>query len=124
MGWARSEDGSRAQHKDRGFRRRGGAPAHRSGAARALYPGQGLDPAEQSRQLARLVEAARQASFLGLGVHAGHGLTYLNTAAVVAIPEIEEVNIGHSIVSHAVFVGIERAVREMKELIGSIRGRM
>jgi pyridoxine 5-phosphate synthase len=79
--------------------------------------------AEQARQLERLAEASRLGASLGLGVHAGHGLTYLNTAAVVAIPEIEEVNIGHSIISHAVFVGLERAVREMKELISSVRGK-
>lgn len=80
--------------------------------------------ADQSQQLDRLADASRLASSLGLAVHAGHGLTYLNTAAVAAIPEIEEVNIGHSIVAHAVFVGLERAVREMKELIGSVRRRM
>ena len=79
--------------------------------------------AEQARQFERLREAARQGAALGLGVHAGHGLTYLNTGLLVSIPEIEEVNIGHSIISHAVFVGLERAVREMTELISSVRGR-
>ncbi len=77
---------------------------------------------ERDGQLARLAEAASLGASLGMGVHAGHGLTYLNTAPVVAIQEIEEVNIGHSIVSHAIFVGLERAVREMKELIRSVRG--
>jgi len=52
-----------------------------------------------------------------LSVHAGHGLTYENVIPVAAIPEIEELNIGHSIISRAVFVGLERAVREMGELM-------
>jgi pyridoxine 5-phosphate synthase len=62
--------------------------------------------------------AAREA---GLAVHAGHGLTYENVAPVAAIPEVEELNIGHSIVSRSVFVGIERAVREMKEIVTAAR---
>jgi pyridoxine 5-phosphate synthase len=66
--------------------------------------------------LEQLREAARYARSLGLAVHAGHGLTYLNTAPVAAITEIEELNIGHSIVSRALFVGMEQAVREMKAL--------
>ena len=51
---------------------------------------------------------------MGLRVHAGHGLTRKNVAAVAAIPEIEELNIGHSIVGRAVFVGIGDAVREIR----------
>ena len=78
--------------------------------------------ADRDRELERIANASSLGASLGLGVHAGHGLTYLNTAPLVAIPEIEEVNIGHSIVSHAIFVGLERAVREMKELIRSVRG--
>ena len=54
---------------------------------------------------------------MGLSVHAGHGLTYENVIPVAAISDIEELNIGHSIVSRAVLVGLERAVREMGELI-------
>ena len=50
-------------------------------------------------------------------MHAGHGLTYENVVPVAAIPEIEELNIGHSIVSRAVLVGMERAVREMLQLV-------
>lgn len=72
---------------------------------------------ERAEQLARLRRAASLGSSHGLSVHAGHGLTYLNVGPVAAIPEIEELNIGHSIVSHALFVGMERAVREMKETI-------
>jgi pyridoxine 5-phosphate synthase len=73
--------------------------------------------------LAEIGAAARQARALGLAVHAGHGLTYENVGPVAALPEIEELNIGHSIISRAVFVGIERAVREMRERIDRARGR-
>ena len=59
-------------------------------------------------------ELARE---LGLAVHAGHGLTYENVMPVAAIPGCEELNIGHSVVSRSVLVGIERSVREMKELL-------
>ncbi len=72
---------------------------------------------ERDEQLGRLRRAAALGRSLGLAVHAGHGLTYLNTLAVAAILEIEELNIGHSIVSHSVFVGMERAVREMVDVI-------
>lgn len=68
-----------------------------------------------------LRESARVASALGLAVHAGHGLTVRNVAAVAAIPEIEELNIGHSIISRSVFAGIENAVREMLEAMRRAR---
>ena len=67
--------------------------------------------------LNELRRAATHAKNLGLAVHAGHGLTYQNVQAVAAIPEIEELNIGHSIVSNAVFWGLEEAVRRMKTLV-------
>jgi pyridoxine 5-phosphate synthase len=70
-------------------------------------------------ELRRLAEAAREGRALGLAVHAGHGLTYENVLPVAALTDIEELNIGHSIVSRAVLVGLERAVREMGELIRS-----
>lgn len=73
-------------------------------------------------QLARLNRAASLARKLSLAVHAGHGLTYENVTPVAAIPEIEELNIGHSIVSRAVFTGIERAVRDMAEILRRARG--
>jgi pyridoxine 5-phosphate synthase len=73
---------------------------------------------DRRRELARLVDAAKAASKLGLKVAAGHGLNYQNILPVAAIMEIEEFNIGHSIVARAVLVGMERAVREMKDLIG------
>jgi pyridoxine 5-phosphate synthase len=68
-------------------------------------------------ELDHLAKVARMGRDLGLAVHAGHGLTYENVIPVAAIPEIEEVNIGHSIVSRSVFVGMEQAVREMGDLL-------
>ena len=67
--------------------------------------------------LKELRRAATHAKQIGLAVHAGHGLTYQNVQSVAAIPEIEELNIGHSIVSNAVFWGIEEAVRRMVQLV-------
>src|SRR5438309_2228065 len=67
--------------------------------------------------LAALRRAAREARALGLALHAGHGLTYENVQPVAAIAEIEELNIGHSIVSNAVFWGMEEAVRRMRKLV-------
>ncbi|MEA2706163.1 MAG: pyridoxine 5-phosphate synthase [Gemmatimonadaceae bacterium] len=71
--------------------------------------------------LEALRDASRRAADLGLAVHAGHGLNLRNVAAVAAIPEIEELNIGHSIISRAVFVGLDRAVREMGEAMRAAR---
>jgi pyridoxine 5-phosphate synthase len=65
----------------------------------------------------RIVTVARVAARQGLEVLAGHGLTYVNVRPITAIPEIAELNIGHSVVSRAVLVGMERAVREMVALI-------
>jgi len=73
---------------------------------------------EEARHFRELKEAARFAGSLGLNVFAGHGLNYNNVSRVAGINEIEELNIGHSIVARAVFVGLGKAVREMKELIG------
>jgi len=71
--------------------------------------------------LKELGRAARHAKEIGLAVHAGHGLTYQNVQPVAAIPEIEELNIGHSIVSNAVFWGLEEAVRRMVQLVKQSR---
>jgi pyridoxine 5-phosphate synthase len=68
-----------------------------------------------ARELEKLRAAANHATDLGLRVHMGHGLTYWNVQPIVCIPGVEELNIGHSIVSRAVLVGMERAVREMKQ---------
>ncbi len=65
----------------------------------------------------RLVDAAKLADKLGLGIHAGHGVDYQNILWLRQIPEIDEFSIGHAIIARAVFVGIERAVREMIALI-------
>jgi pyridoxine 5-phosphate synthase len=72
----------------------------------------------RGQELQQLHDATQQAQKLGLRVNAGHGLTYWNVAAVAAISGMEELNIGHSIVSRAVLVGMERAVREMKQAMG------
>lgn len=76
---------------------------------------------EQDRELRQIRDAAGQAAALGLEVHAGHGLNTQNVGRVAAIAEIEEFNIGHSIISRAVFQGLEAAVREMKSLILAAR---
>jgi pyridoxine 5-phosphate synthase len=68
-------------------------------------------------EIRRLRDSARRAVDLGLIVAAGHGLTYRNVAAIACITEISELNIGHNIISRAVFVGLEQAVREMIEAI-------
>jgi pyridoxine 5-phosphate synthase len=75
------------------------------------------DGAERDRELGRLVEASREAKAAGLMVAAGHGLHYHNVGPVVAIPEIEELNIGHAIVARALFKGFDAAVREMVALM-------
>lgn len=72
---------------------------------------------EIRREFDRIQQAARLGQERGLWVAAGHGLHYQNTAAIAAISEIVELNIGHSIIARAVFVGIEQAVREMKQLL-------
>jgi pyridoxine 5-phosphate synthase len=74
---------------------------------------------ESDAALVQLRRAALHAAELGLSVHAGHGLTYLNVAPVAAIPEIEELNIGHSVVSRAVMVGMRAAVMEMRKQLGA-----
>jgi pyridoxine 5-phosphate synthase len=74
---------------------------------------------QDDRALDELRRAARHAADMGLFVHAGHGLTYANVKPVAAIPEIEELNIGHSIVSRSVMVGMHQAVSEMRKAMGS-----
>ncbi len=72
---------------------------------------------ERRVELAKIEQSVRLGQKLGLAVHAGHGLDYRNVREVAAIGGIEEFNIGHSIISRAVLVGMERAVREMTALI-------
>jgi pyridoxine 5-phosphate synthase len=82
--------------------------------AYAHHPGEGAE-------INALRSASALAKQLGLAVHAGHGLTVRNVAPVAAIPEIEELNIGHSIISMAVFTGIGDAVRAMQDAIDVAR---
>ncbi|HUJ24423.1 MAG TPA: pyridoxine 5'-phosphate synthase, partial [Myxococcales bacterium] len=72
---------------------------------------------DRTRELARIIEAAKAADKLGLRVAAGHGLDYWNVKPVTGIEEITELNIGYSIICRAVLTGLERAVRDMKDLI-------
>lgn len=72
---------------------------------------------EQENELRRLIDGARLADSLGLKVNAGHGINYENIALVKRIPHLVELNIGHSIISRAVFSGLESAVREMLRLM-------
>jgi pyridoxine 5-phosphate synthase len=73
--------------------------------------------ADRDRQLAALRTAGARVRQAGMVLHAGHGLNYHNVKPVVAIPEMHELNIGHSIVARAVLVGLQKAVREMKQLV-------
>ena len=72
---------------------------------------------QQERELIALVQAGAIARQLGMALHAGHGLNYQNVRPVATIEDMRELNIGHAIVSRAVMVGMEQAVREMKRLI-------
>ncbi len=72
---------------------------------------------EQQSELKKIAAAASYANDLGIKVNAGHGLTYHNVAAIAALPEIHELNIGHSIMGRAVFDGLEKAVADMKAIM-------
>jgi pyridoxine 5-phosphate synthase len=76
-----------------------------------------VKPSQAKVEAEAVSQCARAAAKLGLKVFAGHGLNYRNVRRIVEIPEIEELNIGHSIVARAAMVGLERAVREMKDLM-------
>ncbi|OLU15239.1 MULTISPECIES: pyridoxine 5'-phosphate synthase [unclassified Pseudomonas] len=80
-------------------------------------------PQEAAAELQRIREGVALGVSLGLIVNAGHGLHYHNVEPVAAIPGINELNIGHALVSHALFVGFKEAVREMKQLIESVVSR-
>jgi len=82
-----------------------------------IHTGRYADATDYRRrdaELARIATAAAQAAGLGLIVNAGHGLTIANVAPIAALPQIAELNIGHSLVARALFIGLEGAVREMK----------
>lgn len=76
---------------------------------------------EKTRELARLMEAAEYAHSIGLQVNAGHGLHYHNTLEVAQIPQMVELNIGHSIIARAVLDGLDKAVRDMREILDKAR---
>ncbi len=75
------------------------------------------NPTKVEEELARIREAAKQATKLGLRVFAGHGLNFDNVKAIAAIPEIEELNIGHFLVAQSVYMGMGEAVKRMKQVI-------
>jgi pyridoxine 5-phosphate synthase len=94
--------------------------AHEAGAdGIEIHTGRYCNAAGVVREAERraIADAASLARSLGLEVHGGHGLDYENVLPIAAIPEIVELNIGHSIIARAVLVGIDRAVREMKDLL-------
>lgn len=79
------------------------------------------EAAARPAELRRLADMAALASKNGIEPHAGHGLTYANVQPVAAIPHLAELNIGHYLVGEAVFVGLENAVRQMRELMDEVR---
>jgi pyridoxine 5-phosphate synthase len=100
-----------------------GAPASRRRVGKICHEEHaGETPALPGSALQRLIAGARQAHALGLKVNAGHGLNYVNLLALYRVPHLVELNIGHSIVSHAVTVGLEKAVKEMLRLMKKYRG--
>jgi pyridoxine 5-phosphate synthase len=98
--------------------------AHRAGApVIELHTGTYANAggAARAREFERLRTAAKFAATLGLRVNAGHGLDYHNVEPIAAIAEIEELNIGHSIVARAIFDGLPKAIRDMKDLMRAAR---
>lgn len=90
-------------------------------AAIELHTGQYAHHSEDPATLAALRDAAARGASLGLSVHAGHGLTVQNVSPVAAIPEVEELNIGHAVVSRAVFIGLANAVYELRAAMDAAR---
>jgi len=86
-----------------------------------LHSGRYAHSAGDGPALAALRDAAAVGASLGLAVHAGHGLTTANVGPVAAIPEIEELNIGHHVISRAIFVGLDVAVRELRAAMDAAR---
>jgi len=103
------------------------AAAHRVGAGFIeLHTGRYAEvfhqPEARVAELKRLADAARQARDLGLRVNAGHGLTVQNVPGLAAVPHLEELNIGHTLISRAIFVGLEAAIREMLQAMATYPG--
>ena len=86
-----------------------------------LHTGQYAHHPDEAATIGALRDAATKSSAIGLAVHAGHGLTVSNVGPVAAIPEIEELNIGHAIIARAITIGIAAAVREMTEAMQRAR---
>jgi pyridoxine 5-phosphate synthase len=97
--------------------------SHELGAdAVELHTGRYAHAMSDPSTLGALRDGAALAASLGLAVHAGHGLTTSNVGPVAAIPEIEELNIGHHVISRAIFVGLDTAIRELRAAMDSARG--
>lgn len=90
-------------------------------AAIELHTGAYAHAPADPAMLRALRDASRHGASIGLAVHAGHGLTVDNVGPVAAIPEVEELNIGHSVVSRAIFVGLADAVRELRKAMDDAR---
>ncbi|MGQ0586479.1 MAG: pyridoxine 5'-phosphate synthase [Gammaproteobacteria bacterium] len=80
--------------------------------------------ATRARELRRIADFAASAAAAGFEVHAGHGLNLHNVTAIAAIPQVVELNIGHSIVARALYVGFPRAVKEMRQAMSKARSRV
>ena len=78
---------------------------------------------QAGHELDRLREAARLGAAMGLEIHAGHGITFDTVAQIAAIPEVVELNIGHFLIGEAIFIGLEKAIREMRRLMDEARTR-
>jgi len=75
---------------------------------------------DESNAFSELKQASNLANNLGLIVNAGHGLNYQNVKKILTIPNLYELNIGHTIISRAVFAGLERAVKDMKDILNKV----
>jgi pyridoxine 5-phosphate synthase len=84
--------------------------------------GLAADRGALAHQLELLRQGAREASLMGLEVHAGHGLTFENVGPIAAIPEIVELQIGHFLIGEAVFCGLEAAIKQMRAIMDACRG--
>ncbi|MDD3469000.1 MAG: pyridoxine 5'-phosphate synthase [Thermoguttaceae bacterium] len=76
-----------------------------------------LTQSRRNQEVVSIIEAGKRIVDLGMSLHAGHGLTYHNLSPIVRIPGMHELNIGHSIMARAIMIGLQNAVREMRELI-------
>lgn len=75
----------------------------------------------KASELERIVKAAKHAADIGLECHAGHGLTFDNVGQIAAIPQLVELNIGHFLIGEAIFIGLEAAIKKMRELMDAAR---